>query len=202
MNATSARSSSTMVQNLAPPGSQPLRAGGHHRCPSTETFEDEDLSPHQRFRIQRESEVPRLLASMGIVQGTPDSLSGQSDGRRPDELASLQQERRQVVAVARVVCQATAETLLGLRPVSQLRRWLDMEVYSKVQKRADIMTRHRVDATVRPRPLVFRSERTSQPAPDAWEVSLVFSDDLRTRACAMRLQAHRGRWRVVAMELG
>ena len=77
-----------------------------------------------------------------------------------------------------------------------------MEVYSKVQQRAVIMTRHRVDTAVRPQPLTFRSERACQPEVGVWEVAVVFSDELRTRACALRLQAHRGRWRVVAMELG
>lgn len=202
MTARNVRSSSTMVQNLAPPGSSPLRAREQHLGSASASSAEDNDAHRPRFRIQREAEVPRLLASMGADQALSGSTSRPTDGQRPDELANLQQERRQVVAIARVVCQATAETLLGLRPVSQLRRWLDIEVYSKVQERAEIMARHRVGAMVQPRPLAFRSERTCQAAPGSWEVAVVFSDELRTRACAMRLQAHRGRWRVVAMELG
>jgi hypothetical protein len=196
----SPRNSATMVQNLVPPGSRPLRAGRDLRSTEPQAWTDEVDEQPRLFRIQRESEVPRMLAVMGECESVADS--GAADGRRPDALASERQEHRQVVAVARVVCQATAETLLGLRPVSQLRRWLEAEVYHKVQQRAAIMARHREGSTVRPRPLIFRSERACQPRPGCWEVAVVFSDELRTRACAMRLQAHRGRWRVVAMELG
>ncbi|RJN31820.1 Rv3235 family protein [Nesterenkonia natronophila] len=194
------RKATTMVQNLVPPGSPPLRAGRGSQGAGTQSWTGEVDPEHRLFRIQRESEVPRLLAFMGECES--DARSGQEDPQRPDTLASERQERRQVVAVARVVCQATAETLLGLRPVSQLRRWLDAEVYHKVQQRSAIMARHRQGSTVHPRPLIFRSERACQPRPGCWEVTVVFSDELRTRACAMRLQAHRGRWRVVAMELG
>lgn len=202
MTAARARDAASMVQDLIPTGAGPLRADaqGPRIVPGAPL--DHDLSPQPRFRIQRESEVPQLLASMEAEGLLSSSAVRRTDGQRPDELASAQQERRQVIAVARVVCQATAETLLGLRSVSQLRRWLDREVYNKVQQRVAVMARHREGATVRPRPLSFRSERACQPVPGTWEVSVVFSDEMRTRACAMRLEAHRGRWRVVAMELG
>lgn len=54
----------------------------------------------------------------------------------------------------------------------------------------------------RPQPLSFGHIRAERVARGAWEVSVVFADATRIRACALRLQAHRRRWRVVAMELG
>ncbi|TLP73276.1 Rv3235 family protein [Nesterenkonia sphaerica] len=210
------RRSATMVQSLAPPASRPLRArleppGADPQESIQEGWEDAEVAEdhqtaHPCFRIQREAEVPRLLRTIGVAPRLPDSAADSAadsaQSQRPDELATKRQERRQVVAVARVVCQATAETLVGLRPVTQLRRWLEAEVYHKVQQRAAIMARHRAGLAVQPRTLHFRSERACQPRPGCWEVSVVFSDELRARACAMRLEAHRGRWRVVAMELG
>ena len=198
------RRSATMVQSLAPPASRPLRArseppGADPQESIQEGWEDAEVAEdhqtaHPCFRIQREAEVPRLLTTIGVAPRLPDSAT--------DSAADSAQSQRQVVAVARVVCQATAETLVGLRPVTQLRRWLEAEVYHKVQQRAAIMARHRAGLAVQPRTLHFRSERACQPRPGCWEVSVVFSDELRARACAMRLEAHRGRWRVVAMELG
>ncbi|GAA1813418.1 hypothetical protein GCM10009771_13980 [Nesterenkonia flava] len=44
--------------------------------------------------------------------------------------------------------------------------------------------------------------RADNVARGVWEVAVIFTDGHRTRACALRLQAHRRRWQVVALELG
>lgn len=144
-----------------------------------------------RFRLRRESEVPQLSRTID-----------RKESDRPDELAGERQERRQIIAIARVVCQATTEALNGARPVNQLRRWLTPEVHSKVEQREAIMARYRSDANLRPQKLNVDAVHTTHPASGTWEVSVVFTDEHRTRACAMRLQAYRGRWRVAALELG
>lgn len=149
-----------------------------------------ELSGPPRFRLRRESEVPQLSRRIG---------HDASD--RPDGLASERQERRQIVAIARVVCQAITEALNGARPVSQLRRWLTSEVQSKVEQREAIMARNRSPANIRPQKLNLDAVHTTHPSSGTWEVSVVFTDQHRTRACAMRLQAYRGRWRVAALEL-
>ncbi|WP_120004453.1 Rv3235 family protein [Nesterenkonia muleiensis] len=180
---------------------RPLRA--KQSALSAEDWSQLQLSSGpRRFRLQRESEVPRLMASMEPEGSSSAAPSGQHDSQRPDQLAGERQERRQIVAIARMVCQATTEVLNGLRPVNQLRRWLDAEVHRKVEQRAAIMARHRSPSTARPHRLSFDAEQTTHPRAGAWEVSVIFTDEHRTRACALRLQAHRGRWRVVAMELG
>ncbi|GFZ82147.1 Rv3235 family protein [Nesterenkonia alkaliphila] len=156
-----------------------------------------------RFRLQRESELPRLLAAMGAAESVSAESSASSDGQRPDPLAGQRQERRQILAIARVVCQATAEVLAGVRSAAQLDRWLEPEVHSKVRQRAAITARQRPShSAVRPQALRFRAERAVHLRTGVWEIAVVFSEELRTRACALRIQAHRGRWRVTAMELG
>lgn len=180
-------------------GSVPLRAQQTDSAAEIWSQLHPDIAGPPRFRLQRESEVPKLLATMN--QG-PSALLGEPGAHRPDQLAGERQERRQIVAIARMVCQATIEVLTGVRPVSQLRKWVASDVHSKVAQRAAIMARHRTGATVRPPKLSFDAERTTHPSTGVWEVSVVFTDTHRTRACAMRLHAHRGRWRVVALELG
>ncbi|GAA1136813.1 Rv3235 family protein [Nesterenkonia lutea] len=169
------------------------------------------------FRLRREDEVPALVRR----------LRGETSGRAaapaqtepPTALATLREERRQICAISRIVCQVTSEVLLGLRPASQLSRWMDLEVQHKVQERAALLAEARrstapgrvpsrsasapTGATIpRPQPLSFGTIRADRATRGAWEVSVVFGDAARIRACALRLEARRRRWRVVAMELG
>ncbi len=173
-----------------------------------------------RYRLRREEEVPALLRRLrGDPQGEPRTSNPTEP---PTALATFREERRQICAISRIVCQVTSEVLLGLRPATQLNRWLDLEVQAKVQERAAVLAEARCSparnrtpasppertgadrgATVpRPQPLRFGTVRAHRAARGAWEVSVVFGDATRIRACAMRLEAHRRRWRVVAMELG
>lgn len=159
-----------------------------------------------RFRLQREDEVPRLLHAMGASALNATSEL-KPDGRTPAPLASQREEQRQITAISRMVCQAMAETFAGLRPVHQMQRWLDGEIYQKVSRRAALLARHRQRFSPGqhrngPAQLVFRSIRAQQVSPSAWEVCVIFTDDQRTRACALRCEAHRARWRITALELG
>lgn len=192
----------TLLETLGPgEASRPLRATAS--AADADAAEYQDAGPGSaepgRFRLHREAEVPRMMAALG-TDAAPSAWA--QDAQRPDELATLRQERRQIVAISRVVCQAVAEVLAGLRPVAQMSRWLTPEVHDKVRQRGEILARHRQGSTVYGGPLAFRSIRTTHVRPGIWEVSVVFSDERRTRACAMRLQAHRRRWRISAMELG
>lgn len=131
------------------------------------------------------------------------------DGRRPTELAGQREERRQIMAISRIVCQATLEALAGVRPVAQLQRWLEPETWAKVAERTQLMTEARRSgglsadgALPAPRTLQVLSMRSERLRAGTWEVAVVLSDESRVRACALRLEAHRRRWRVVALELG
>ena len=157
------------------------------------------------FRLQRAADLASDLRR-STPQDTAGGLAAQSrahgDGRRPSELATTAEEERQIMAISRIVCQATMEALAGLRPVHQLQRWLESEVYRKVRERAELSQDGRTPMPTAPRPLVFHQIRTEKVAPGVWEAAAVFGDERRIRACALRLEAHRRRWRVVALELG
>lgn len=199
---TTALRTRTLLETLGPGArSRPLRAMGEAADASPAAAAGEQLVPG-RLRLHREAEIPRLLASLGAGDQIDAASSEPGDGRRPDELATFRQERRQITAISRVVCQAVAEVLAGLRPVQQLSRWLAPEVHDKVRQRGELMARHRSDSTVQAGPLAFGAIRSTRLRAGVWEVSVVFSDEQRVRACALRLQAHRRRWRVTAMELG
>lgn len=173
-----------------------------------------------RYRLRREDEVPALIRRLrGDPRGEPQPSKPTEP---PTALATFREERRQICAISRIVCQVTSEVLLGLRPANQLNRWMDLDVQQKVQERAAVLADarrgpagHRTPASPperagadrgatvpRPQPLRFGTVRAHRAARGAWEVSVVFGDATRIRACAMRLEAHRRRWRVVAMELG
>lgn len=153
------------------------------------------------FRLQREGELASDLRSSTPTDVVAAS-SARGDGRRPSALATSAEEERQINAIARIVCQATMEALAGLRPVVQLQRWLEAQVYSKVRERVELTHEAQDLAPKAPRPLAFHQVRTVKVAQGVWECSVVFGDEHRVRACALRLEAHRRRWRVVALELG
>ncbi|NLS10843.1 hypothetical protein HGQ17_12740 [Nesterenkonia sp. MY13] len=181
-----------------PPAAQPHPLAGRPLRIEQEEPTSEGWTAFQRnprFRLKREDEVPRLLASQG-------QAAEEADLQRPTALAGFQEERRQILAICRVVCQATVETLSGLRSPAQLQRWLEREVQHKVWQRAQLMTRRRGNTPVTPTPLQFLSERTTPVRSGVWEAAVVFNDGNRVRACALRLQAHLRRWRVTALELG
>lgn len=175
------------------------------------------------YQLRREEEVPALMRRL---RGEREPAANRRPpGEPPTALATYREERRQICAISRIVCQVTTEVLLGLRPAAQLQRWLDLEVQQKMVERAALLAETRrssdrrpggrpaagsrsggpnsaVQRIPRPQPLTFGHVRAERVARGAWEVCVVFGDGTRTRACALRLEAHRRRWRVVAMELG
>lgn len=98
------------------------------------------------------------------------------------------------------LARASIECLLGLRPTHQLTRWLAPPVHEALVSRttANAHTpRPRGGHTVRVRQAIVSEvdDRTR-------EVSCTVFDGSRFRACAMRMREHRGRWLVVALEIG
>ncbi|WP_147108491.1 Rv3235 family protein [Nesterenkonia populi] len=154
-----------------------------------------------RFRLRREADVPRLLRAMGHTD-VAVTAEGAADGRRPVELAAEAEEGRQIQAMAKVVCQAAVETFAGLRPAHQMERWLAPAVHEKIVERAELVAHLQPNPGTRAARLHFRSVRPCRVRQGVWEVSVVFADARRVRACALRLKAHRRRWQVVAMEMG
>lgn len=165
-------------------------------------------APVDPLAARRGTTTPTLLRQLEGSAELAATAETDGDRRRPTQLAGLREERRQIVAISRIVCQATMESLSGARPVKQMQHWLEACVYQKVCERAELMARRRTDGpdeqapAPTPRPLEIRQVRADHVEGGIWEASVIFTEDARTRACAMRVEAHRGRWRVVALEMG
>ncbi|MDI3331988.1 MAG: Rv3235 family protein [Micrococcus sp.] len=111
------------------------------------------------------------------------------------------EEERHIRSLARIVALACVEAELGLRPARQLSAWLDLPTYGKMARRADLAGRIRPGrgATGAPRALGARC----CPAGDGiYEASATVQLPDRVRAMALRIERHRDRWKVTALELG
>ena len=95
---------------------------------------------------------------------------------------------------------ACVEVVLGRRPAAQLARWLAPEVLDGLQQRASLVRRAGVLAHAR-RPAARRVRLCPLDAHTA-EACLVVDDGVRVRAVALRLESHRGAWRVTTLEIG
>lgn len=97
------------------------------------------------------------------------------------------------------ITQAAVEALRGVRPVTQLVQWLAPEVYET------LLTRSRITLAAGPsssRPARIRRARVHRVSERAAEATVIVDDLERVRAAALRLEHHRGAWRVVAFVLG
>ncbi|MCC2312966.1 Rv3235 family protein [Cellulomonas xiejunii] len=95
---------------------------------------------------------------------------------------------------------ACVEVVLGRRPSPQLARWVAPDVLESLQESADLIRRAGVLTHSR-RPAA-RRVRVCPIDHHTAEACLVVDDGVRVRAVALRLQAHRGAWRVTRLEIG
>ncbi|MEZ0449601.1 Rv3235 family protein [Cellulomonas sp. ICMP 17802] len=103
--------------------------------------------------------------------------------------------------VARTIALAALEVLAGRRSPAQLARWLTPGVYDSLQVRAGLTQRVLGEGGVA-RPPVIRRARACRVGTHVLEASVVADDGARVRAVAVRLEGHRGSWRVTALEIG
>ncbi|MGO1563008.1 MAG: Rv3235 family protein [Actinomycetaceae bacterium] len=128
----------------------------------------------------------------------PDILSGDtgepvSEAPVPDEAEGDR--------LAAAVAAGAIEALLGVRSPAQLTRWLAPHLYDALVRRVGLAAR------LQGRPETFTHARVRTvvgctPADGVREVSAVVHDGAKVRAVAVRLEAFRGRWRTVALEIG
>ncbi|MBD7918042.1 hypothetical protein H9657_07080 [Cellulomonas sp. Sa3CUA2] len=95
---------------------------------------------------------------------------------------------------------ACVEVVLGRRPPGQLARWVAPEVLESLQETAEMVRRAGVLTHAR-RPAARRVRVCAVDRHTA-EACLVVDDGARVRAVALRLEAHRGAWRVTTLEIG
>jgi hypothetical protein len=100
--------------------------------------------------------------------------------------------------LARSLAAAVVEVIRGVRPVGQLARWLALGVLTELRERVALAS---AAPQVAVRPAVVRRLIACR-VPSAVEVSAAVDDGVRVRAVAFRLEAHRGGWRVTALEIG
>lgn len=99
--------------------------------------------------------------------------------------------------VTRLV-QAVVEVLAGDRPLLQLMRWLDIEVYEQLAAHVTA----RPGRPGRPGPVrAVRSVHLCVPLPGVVEAAVVVASGPRARAVAVRLEGAPGRWRCTRMSM-
>jgi hypothetical protein len=99
--------------------------------------------------------------------------------------------------------QAVTEVLAGDRPIGQLVRWTDAVVFNDLNRRVRVLGLT-TTATVRgsKERCAVRSVHVSAPAPQVAEVAAHIRHGERSKAVALRLEVHRGRWVCTALQLG
>lgn len=108
-------------------------------------------------------------------------------------------------ALCCAVAHAATEVLRGVRPLAQLVRSVSPEVYDQLEALAQVRSSARGRRGAPPTPQSrsrVRRARVVRVAHDAAEASVVIDDVDRVRAAALRVELHRGRWRVVVLEIG
>jgi hypothetical protein len=136
--------------------------------------------------------VPEPAASLRLVELTDDPSPTPTKRVRPGPARAgrLPDPRLWSARLA----QGIAEALYGHRPIQQLIRWTDEDVYARLAGR--LAGRRPVDG---PRPLV-RSVRICRPRDGVAEVTAIVAVPGRSRALALRLEADQSRWRCTALD--
>ncbi len=100
------------------------------------------------------------------------------------------------------LAQAVAEVLAGDRPIVQLIRFTDAVVFTDLNRRVRVLglTTTATARGAKERSAV-RSVRVFSPGNEVAEVSAHVRYGERSRAMALRLEVHRGRWICTALEL-
>ncbi|MPV48882.1 hypothetical protein GCG21_02420 [Pseudactinotalea sp. HY160] len=99
-----------------------------------------------------------------------------------------------------VLARAVVEVLIGTRPAAQVRRWLAEEVWTVVNRRAELSRAIRGRAGTPPAVTVLRVHHCAI-SDGEHEAAVVVHDGTRVRAVAVRLHLHRGRWQAVALRI-
>ncbi len=116
-------------------------------------------------------------------------------------------ERKWIAQLAGRITGAALEVLGGHRPVQQLAAWMPRDLLAALQLRASLSRKDTPGAAPElaliHRATTVLSSRATMIRPGIYEACAVASDQLRSRAVAMRLEYSRDSgWRVTALEIG
>lgn len=151
--------------------------------------------PAPRLRAERPLTAPPTPAERVRLAATDRALVTDAVDDGPGPAPDVDAGR-----FAHGVGLACVEVVLGRRPAGQLARWLAPGVLHAVQERAVLARRAGLPTPPR-RPQARRVRVCVLDAHTA-EACLVVDDGARVRAVALRLEAHRGSWRVTTLEIG
>ncbi|MEZ2370704.1 Rv3235 family protein [Arthrobacter sp. RCC_34] len=119
-----------------------------------------------------------------------------------DEARRLSQLKGQVQRLV----QAVMEALNGSRPLQQLSRWMEPELFASLQlRRALVQESQEHFGRGRPSPYAdahVQSVHAQCPTSQIVEATAVVRCRKRTRAVAIRMEARRTSWIVTALEIG
>ncbi len=102
-------------------------------------------------------------------------------------------------AWARRLITALLETMDGLRPATQLSRWITPDIRERVARRGVLARQRHQRPGGAPQ---VRALRVCEPADGIAEVAAVIGYRSRVRALALRMSGVDGRWLITVFELG
>ena len=184
------------TSSLTNPSESSLRASRPPRF-SLVPLPDDDVDPPGSYEFPRTSpEKPWDRLAFAFQQEKVAPLDDDDDIDTSDpkkcELTSG--------ALGQIIVH-TIEILLGHRPPSHLRNWLNPRVFDALARRAGLAIRIRGKAPRCKPPRVLRVQRC-HPNERVVEAAVVVHDGQKVRAAAVRAEFIRGRWRIVALEIG
>ncbi len=160
--------------------------------------DDGNTHPQGRYDFPRTSpDKPWDRLAFSFQQ--EKAVSVDDDDDVPDD-SSPQECALSSGALAQIVVHSI-EILLGHRPPTHLRNWLNPRVYEALTRRAGLAIRMSGKAPRSKPPRVVRVLR-SHPHERVIEAAIVVHDGHKVRAAAIRAEFARSRWRIVALEIG
>lgn len=144
-----------------------------------------------------------------VVPAADKQAAGQPDGAQPPHAAKTARtsEVAPRVPEARAwggrLAQAVSEVLAGDRPISQLVRFTDDEVFVELNRRVRLLGLNTTAVTRGAKEKsTVQSVRVFMPEPFIAEVAAHVRRGDRSRAIALRMEIRRNRWVCTALEIG
>lgn len=167
----------------------------------------------QAARLEQVAIDPKEEFELSNRPGVQVGQSNVFELRRPKRTAPPAPQEAQLVSDIKAMTQcigaAFIEAELGIRPFAQLSSWLELELFHKLKTRVHHLANERhlaarsgEEASRKIPSILPIGVRAAMRPSGEWESSLTIRVGKRARAIAMRLQLHRKRWRVIALEVG
>lgn len=137
---------------------------------------------------------PVLPAAAALRLVPPDELLDEDPEESFDPVRTPRGELEDPVPRAAMLTRALLEAMAGIRPVTQLSKWVTAEVLAVMQ--ASVVHRN----ASRPAPTALRRVLVSEPLPGVAEVTAIVDRGNRAEALALRLEGLDGRWVVTALQ--